>query len=229
MTVTLERLIDQPTVIEQAQDMTVWFHTYLASSSHHELGVISELSQVRLIELAGEEAGTGSLFRRLTVVFNRLNDEQRHNFGLYFCGYPDKALDALAIGDWREMVQVASRYFHLVPERPVRRERPSDEATIVRQLGGIGMTEVWYDDARCREIGGDDFFPEKGGSTKPIKKICGTCDVREQCLQFALDNNIIDGVWGGLSASERQREKARRKRLALSLDQEIEQLTSSES
>ncbi|UAJ78342.1 WhiB family transcriptional regulator [Leifsonia sp. ZF2019] len=63
------------------------------------------------------------------------------------------------------------------------------------------MIEEWMADARCAEIGGDLFFPEIGGSTD-AKKICTTCEVRAQCLQYALDNGETWGTWGGLNARE---------------------------
>lgn len=58
-------------------------------------------------------------------------------------------------------------------------------------------------DAACAEIGGDEWFPEKGGSTRGAKKVCAGCEVRAQCLEWALDNGEAFGIWGGLS--ERQR------------------------
>lgn len=59
--------------------------------------------------------------------------------------------------------------------------------------------------ALCAEVDSELFFPEKGGSTKDAKKLCGLCDVRQQCLDFAVDNDERFGVWGGLSERERRR------------------------
>ena len=36
------------------------------------------------------------------------------------------------------------------------------------------------------------------------KKFCGECPVRQQCLEYALKVNEQYGVWGGLTAKERQ-------------------------
>ena len=49
------------------------------------------------------------------------------------------------------------------------------------------------------------FFPEKGGSTKDAKRMCGMCPVTEQCLQWALDNGERYGIYGGLSERERRK------------------------
>ena len=51
------------------------------------------------------------------------------------------------------------------------------------------------------------FFPEKGGSTREAKKVCMACEVRVECLDYALENDERFGIWGGLSERERRRLK----------------------
>ena len=51
------------------------------------------------------------------------------------------------------------------------------------------------------------FFPEKGGSTREAKKICTGCEVRSECLSYALAHDERFGIWGGLSERERRRLK----------------------
>lgn len=48
----------------------------------------------------------------------------------------------------------------------------------------------------------DRFFPQGRPSRIP-KATCLRCDVREQCLQWALEHDE-SGTWGGLSDRERQ-------------------------
>lgn len=67
----------------------------------------------------------------------------------------------------------------------------------------------WQVDALCAQTSPEAFFPEKGGSTRDAKKVCGSCDVRETCLDYALNNDEHFGIWGGLS--ERERRKLRRR------------------
>lgn len=62
---------------------------------------------------------------------------------------------------------------------------------------------AWQDDALCAQVGQEMFFPEKGGSTRDAKRICEGCDVKAQCLAYALESGQRFGIWGGLS--ERQR------------------------
>jgi WhiB family transcriptional regulator, redox-sensing transcriptional regulator len=75
-----------------------------------------------------------------------------------------------------------------------------------------GNPLAWQSDALCAQTDPEAFFPEKGGSTRDAKKICTTCEVRAQCLEYALLNDERFGIWGGLS--ERERRKLRRGRTA---------------
>lgn len=59
--------------------------------------------------------------------------------------------------------------------------------------------------ALCAETDPEAFFPDKGGSVKDAKRLCGACPAQEECLQWALDNDERFGVWGGLSERERRR------------------------
>ncbi|MFE5895867.1 WhiB family transcriptional regulator [Streptomyces sp. NPDC056488] len=57
----------------------------------------------------------------------------------------------------------------------------------------------------CAETDPESFFPERGGTTRPAKKVCGACDVRAECLEYALTHDEQFGIWGGLSEKERRR------------------------
>jgi len=63
----------------------------------------------------------------------------------------------------------------------------------------------WQTDALCAQTDPEAFFPEKGGSTRDAKRICTTCEVKAQCLDYALQNDERFGIWGGLSERERRR------------------------
>jgi len=68
-----------------------------------------------------------------------------------------------------------------------------------------GAALAWMGRALCAEVGGDFWFPEKGGSTREAKQVCRTCEVRAQCLDYALEHGILCGIWGGTSELERRR------------------------
>jgi WhiB family redox-sensing transcriptional regulator len=64
----------------------------------------------------------------------------------------------------------------------------------------------WRDDALCAQVDtGDIFYPPKGASSRDAKRLCGLCEVRQQCLDFALTTEERYGIWGGLSERERRR------------------------
>ena len=69
---------------------------------------------------------------------------------------------------------------------------------------------IWQEDALCKETDPEIFFPEKGGSTKEAKKVCGRCEVEEECREYALANNERYGVWGGLSEYDRRKIAAKK-------------------
>lgn len=70
----------------------------------------------------------------------------------------------------------------------------------------------WREQALCAQTDPEAFFPEKGGSTKEAKKVCRACEVRQECLEYALTNDERFGIWGGLSERERRALRKLRRR-----------------
>ncbi len=73
----------------------------------------------------------------------------------------------------------------------------------------------WRDQAACLGRDAELWFPI--GNTSPYldqiaqaKAACAHCDVRSECLEYALDTGQHDGVWGGQTEGERR--ALRRKR-----------------
>ncbi len=93
----------------------------------------------------------------------------------------------------------------------------ADAGVTVRDLrsGPIGFEDPfgsdeiadWQERALCAQTDPESFFPEKGGSTREAKKICTGCEVRSECLEYALAHDERFGIWGGLSERERRRLK----------------------
>lgn len=82
------------------------------------------------------------------------------------------------------------------------------------------INEPWLLEAAC--VGKDTkiFFPGRGRVAVEAKRICGGCTMRAECLEYALENNIQGGIFGGVS--ERARRVMRKeRRLKLRLEQEI--------
>ena len=74
---------------------------------------------------------------------------------------------------------------------------------------GDGTALSWQENALCAQTDPEAFFPEKGGSTREAKRVCSSCDVRGEWLEYALAHDERFGIWGGLSERERRRLKRR--------------------
>lgn len=78
-------------------------------------------------------------------------------------------------------------------------------------IEALAMTELsWQDYANCRGADADLFFPDRGASTRKAKAICQECEVRLECLDYAVRMGEKFGIWGGMS--ERERRRIRRQR-----------------
>jgi WhiB family redox-sensing transcriptional regulator len=65
-------------------------------------------------------------------------------------------------------------------------------------------SEDWKLDGVCRTIDPDLWFPDAPQTGAVAKRVCRSCPVIKECLQYALDNNEMYGVWGGMGNSERK-------------------------
>ena len=63
----------------------------------------------------------------------------------------------------------------------------------------------WSDRAACVEVGVDPFYPEPGEAMDRAKAVCRTCEVRVECLAFALSVGDWEGIWGGFTERVRRR------------------------
>lgn len=82
-------------------------------------------------------------------------------------------------------------------------------------------SEKWMEKAACRSSNVNLFYPENQGGNKPrgydpiedprnvteiqnltIRNFCNSCRARKDCLNFALENHEMFGVWGGLNQEQ---------------------------
>ena len=63
------------------------------------------------------------------------------------------------------------------------------------------------DYAACATTDPELWFPELDSLWRvaQAKKICEKCPVKTECLEYAIRNKFKDGIWGGLSPTERHR------------------------
>ncbi len=70
---------------------------------------------------------------------------------------------------------------------------------------------AWMAEGNCRLYPPAVFFPSDGVGVDRARKICRDCPVSSRCLEYALDERIEHGVWGGCSERERRRILKRRR------------------
>ncbi len=75
----------------------------------------------------------------------------------------------------------------------------------------------WRRRAACRDVDTDLFFPngETGDAlvqAEAAKVVCAGCQVRPECLEFAMVTNQPYGIFGGLTESDRKSLRRRRSR-----------------
>lgn len=74
----------------------------------------------------------------------------------------------------------------------------------------------WRHRAACRDEDPELFFPvsEVGPGAEQVaraKAVCARCPVRAECLEYALENGLDHGIFGGLTEQERRRLRTRQK------------------
>jgi WhiB family redox-sensing transcriptional regulator len=68
---------------------------------------------------------------------------------------------------------------------------------------------AWHADAACKEHPELDWVTLPMGSrAKRQRAICAGCLVRAECLQFAMDDEELVGVWGGTTPTQRDIRRA---------------------
>lgn len=88
-------------------------------------------------------------------------------------------------------------------------EHLGNEFDLLHGLFDNPEEQEWQERALCAQTDPEAFFPEKGGSTREAKRICQGCEVRSECLEYALAHDERFGIWGGLSERERRKLKKR--------------------
>jgi WhiB family redox-sensing transcriptional regulator len=72
-----------------------------------------------------------------------------------------------------------------------------------------GIKAPYFDGSQpCAQTDPELFFPDNAGEAfkrkSIVKLICGSCEFQTDCLEYALNNDVL-GIWGGVLESERRR------------------------
>lgn len=85
---------------------------------------------------------------------------------------------------------------------------------LLNEFRMVDQDQRFMEYAACRGMALSMFFVDQGnGNLSEGREICRTCPVRGRCLEFAINNEIEHGLWGGLSPVERRAPLQERRRL----------------
>jgi WhiB family redox-sensing transcriptional regulator len=55
----------------------------------------------------------------------------------------------------------------------------------------------------CRGQATNTWFPDQGDDIETAKAVCRACPVQPDCLEFAVADASLRGIWGGSGERER--------------------------
>ena len=61
-----------------------------------------------------------------------------------------------------------------------------------------------FNDIACKDVDTNLFFSELKSKIEKAKTICNSCPVKSECLEFALNDGIEFGIFGGATPQERK-------------------------
>ena len=64
--------------------------------------------------------------------------------------------------------------------------------------------QAWHQRAACRGVGPSDFVRGPKADYEAVRALCGDCPVRLECLDEALADPDLIGLWGGTTELERR-------------------------
>lgn len=90
---------------------------------------------------------------------------------------------------------------------------PAERAALLALMTGrdfpviLPARPAWMDDAACIEHPGIQFVPPAQSSedhARAAKAICSRCLCRAECLDYALADDSLLGIWAGTTTAERR-------------------------
>lgn len=61
-----------------------------------------------------------------------------------------------------------------------------------------------FNEIACKDVDTNLFFSELKSKIEKAKTICNSCPVKSECLEFALNDGIEFGIFGGATPQERK-------------------------
>lgn len=95
------------------------------------------------------------------------------------------------------------------PSRP-----PRNRNARLYHSRAVSGPQPWMWEAACATADPDLFFPTEQRDPKigEAKRVCASCPVKAECLEYSLASKEESGVWGGLDEWERHALLGKRQR-----------------
>lgn len=107
----------------------------------------------------------------------------------------------------RESADSIKEWMISVRFTPRRAPLTASSATALVELWeAIVADTAWHNDAACRGMGTDLFFPNVGKSSAKAIEVCAACPVLERCADDGRRLRADAGVWGGRPVSQSRKE-----------------------
>jgi hypothetical protein len=79
---------------------------------------------------------------------------------------------------------------------------PGSEENLPESIEDYMARPAWHRQAACRGVGTEGYIIESGGRHNRV--LCAGCPVRQECLEVALADPELVGLWGGTTDAERR-------------------------
>ena len=74
---------------------------------------------------------------------------------------------------------------------------------VMEEFPDLTNRPAWMKRAQCRGEGTELFLPTVGGNGAKARALCAICPVRQPCLDYALADAELAGIWAGTTVRER--------------------------
>ena len=98
-----------------------------------------------------------------------------------------------------------------MPEGTSTNSSPDAQLPVAMRGPALPVVGEWLDRGLCIGEDPDTFFPVNGAPGRKARGICGSCAVRLECLDYAVQADEF-GIWGGYDQDERRNLKRRQRR-----------------
>ena len=136
------------------------------------------------------------------IAFLMRLSEQQLEAGTYNLLFPQKDLlnfcnIAISREDQKYRLENHLKEIELLPNNNNRRDYLMKGPQISEFVGK----------AACKGMEVNLFFPSTGVISRAVAVVCSNCEVKVQCEEFAVNNDNIQGIWGGTNEADRRRKR----------------------